>query len=81
MQRTLRVNTIAKINVHHLKFRPIIDQMDAKVIANCLKPLAKNEFTISDTLNFLDLIKKSTNSDEDVSYNVETYERRPLEVF
>ena len=56
---------------------------DTKVIPNCLKPLAENEFTISDTLNFPDLIKKSTNSDEseDVLYNVETYERRPLEVF
>ena len=52
-------------------------------MSNCLKPLAENEFTISDTLNFPDLIKKSTNSDEseDVLYNVETYERRPLEVF
>ena len=40
------------------------------VIAKYLKPLAKTEFTISDTLAFPDLIKNLTNSDEyeDVSY-------------
>ena len=33
----------------------------------------KNEFTISDTLTFPDLIKKSTNSDEyeDISHDIE----------
>ena len=40
-----------------------------------LKPLVKNEFTISDTLTFPDLIKNASNSNkyEDVSYDVESF--------
>ena len=39
-----------------------------------MKPLVKNEFTISDTLAFPELLKNIENSDdyEDVSYDVES---------
>ena len=41
-----------------------------KVVAQFLKSLARNEFTISDTLAFLELLKNIENSDdyEDVFY-------------
>ena len=63
-----------------MKFRPIIDQTGtyiydaSKVVAAFLKPLARNEFTISDTLAFPELLKNIENSDdyEDVSYDVES---------
>ena len=46
-----------------------------KVVAEFLIPLARNEFTISDTLPFPNLLKNIENSDdyENVSYNVESY--------
>ena len=63
-----------------MKLRPIIDQTgtyiydESKVVAQFLKPLARNEFTISDTLAFPELLKNIENSDdyEDVSYDVES---------
>ena len=36
----------------------------SKVIAKCLKRLAKNDFTLSDTLTFPDLVKNASNSNE-----------------
>ena len=80
--KPVRFFTTAKvkknITVDDLKRRPVIDQTNAyiytasKVVAKYLKPLAKNEFTISDTLSFLSLLKSTENSDdyEDVSYDV-----------
>ena len=46
----------------------------SKVIANYLKPLAKNDFIINDTLSFPDMLKKADNSEdyEDGSYDVES---------
>ena len=78
--KTLKFDTIEDINVKDLKLRPIIDQTRAyiydasKVVAQFLKPLARNEFTISDTLAFPELLKNIENSDdyEDVSYDVES---------
>ena len=63
-----------------MKLRPIIDQTGtyiydaSKVVAEFLKPLARNESTISDTLAFPELLKNIENSDdyEDVSYDVES---------
>ena len=63
-----------------MKLRPIIDQTgtyiydESKVVAQFLKPLARNEFTISDTLAFPELLKNIENSDDykDVSYDVES---------
>ena len=63
--------TTEEINVDHLKLQYI---NSSKVIAKCLNPLPRNEFTISDTLTFPHLIKNSTNPDEyeDVSYGIES---------
>ena len=53
--KTHKFKSLEEINVDQLKLRPIIDQTGtsiynaSKVIAKYLKPLAKNEFTISDT--------------------------------
>ena len=78
--KTHKFDTIEDINVKDLNLRPIIDQTgtyiyDAlKVVAQFLKPLARNEFTISDTLAFPELLKNIENSDdhEYVSYDVES---------
>ena len=59
---------------------PIIDQTgtyiydESKVVAQFLQTLARNEFTISDTLAFPELLKNIENSDDykDVSYDVES---------
>ena len=75
-----KFDTIEYLNVKDLKLRPIIDQTgtyiydESKVVAQFLKPLARNEFTISDTLAFPELLKNIENSDdyEDVSYDVES---------
>ena len=77
--KTHKFKSLEEINVGQLKLRPIIDQTGtyiysaSKVIAKYLKRLAKNEFTISDTLTFPDLVKNASNSIEyeDVSYDVE----------
>ena len=63
-----------------MKLRPIIGQTGtyiydaSKVVAQLLKPLARNEFTINDTLAFPELLKNTKKSDdyEDVSYDVES---------
>ena len=63
-----------------MKLRPIIDLTgtypynNSKVIANYLRPLSKNQYTISDTLKFPDLLKSTdTNANyEDVSYDAES---------
>ena len=78
--KTHKFKSLEEINVDQLKLRPIIDQTGtyiynaSKVIAKYLKPLAKNEYTISDTLTFPDLVKNVSNSNEyeDVSYKVES---------
>ena len=78
--KTHKSDTIEDINVKDLKIRPIIDQTGtyiydaSKVVAQFLKPLARNEFTISDTLAFPELLKNIENSDDydDVSYDVES---------
>ena len=77
--KTHKVDTIEDINVKDLKLRPIIDQTGtyiydaSKVVAQFLKPLAKNNFTISDTLAFPQLLKIIEDNDdyEDVSYDFE----------
>ena len=77
--KTHKFDTIEGINVKNLKLRPIIDQTGtyindaSKVAVQFLKLLARNEFTISDTLTFPELLKNIENSDdyEDVSYDVE----------
>ena len=78
--KTHKFDTIEDINVKDLNLRPIIVQTGTyiynalKVVAQFLKPLARNEFTISDTLAFPELLKNIENSDdhEYVSYDVES---------
>ena len=75
-----KFNNSQDINVKYLKLRPIIDKTGtyiydaSKIVAEFLKPLARNEFTVSDTLAFPELLKNIENSDdyEDVSYDVES---------
>ena len=75
-----KVTSLNEITVENLKLRPIKDvtgiytNVTSKVIPNYLRPLSKNEYTISDTLKFLDLLKSAgTNANhEDVSYDVES---------
>ena len=60
--------------------RPIIDQSGtyiykaSKVVAKYLGPLAKNDYTIRDTLSFPDLFKSALSGDnyEDVLYDIES---------
>ena len=56
-------NNLDEVTVEKLKFRPMVDQTGtatydaAKVIGECLKPLALNENKINDCLKFPDMIK------------------------
>ena len=62
--KTHKFNKIEDINIQDLKLTPIIGQTGtyiynaSKVIVNYLKPLAKNDFIMSDTLSFPDMLKK-----------------------
>ena len=75
-----KFESISDNTLEQLKLRPIIDQTGTyiykalKVVAKYLGPLAKNEYTIRDTLSFLDLLKNVPYDDnyEDVSYDVES---------
>ena len=77
--KTHKFTSLNNITVENLKLRPIIDLTGtytcstSKVIANYLRPLSKNQYTISDTLKFPDLLKREDINDnyEDVSYDVE----------
>ena len=77
--KTHKFENFGYINIKELKLRPIIDQTGTcyyktgKVIAQCLKPLTKNEFVINNTQDFpsmLNIVELS--EDEDVSYDVES---------
>ena len=76
--KTFKFTSLNDITVEKLKLRPIIDLTGtftyntSKVIANYLRPFSKNQYTISETLKFADLLK-SADTDanyEDVSYDV-----------
>ena len=77
---THKFKSIEDISLESLKLCPIIDQTGtyiynaSKVVAKYLSPLSKNEFSISDTLSFPELLKNSSNDEsyEDVSYDVES---------
>ena len=79
--KTHKFEDLNDITVENLKFRPIIDQTGtftynaAKVIGDYLRPLCKNQYNISDTQEFLKLIKElpPLNDDEQyVSYDVDS---------
>ena len=67
-----------KIFLESLKLRPAIDQRGSyiynasNVIANYLTPFSENEFSITDTLSFPELLKNSSNDEPsgDVSSDV-----------
>ena len=61
--KTGKFESISDITLEKLKLRPIIDQTDtdiykaSKVVAKHLGLLAKNDYTIRDTLSFQDYLK------------------------
>ena len=77
--KTNKFESISDITLEQLKLRPIIDQTGtyiykaSEVVAKYLGPLAKNEYTIRDTLSFPDLLKSLPSDDnyQDVSYDLE----------
>ena len=86
--KTHKFECISDITLEQLKLRPIIDETGtyiykaSKVVAKYIGSLAKNEYTIRDTLSFPDLLKSvpSDDSYEDVSYNVESlFTSRPVQ--
>ena len=76
--KTHEFKSVSDITLEQLKLRPIIDQTGtyiykaSKVVAKYLGPLAKNDYSIRDTLSFPDLLKSASSDDnyEDVSYDV-----------
>ena len=62
---THKLSSLIYITVENLKLHPIIDSTEtytcsaSKVIANYLRPLSKNQYTVSDNLEILGLTKKS----------------------
>ena len=80
--KTHNFNSIDEITAENVKFRPMNSHMgtythhDAEVIANYLKPLCQNEFTIDDTQSFPSMLKQQTPfslDEEYVWYNVESH--------
>ena len=78
--KTHKFTDINQININDLKFRPIIDQTGthlyncSKMIAQYLQPLAINEYTISDTLSFSEILREHLldSNEEHVSYDVDS---------
>ena len=78
--KTHKFTDIKQININDLKFRPIIDQTGthlyncSKMIAQYLQPLAINEYTISDTLSFSEILREHLldSNEEHVSYDVDS---------
>ena len=75
--KTHKFESIEDNSLDSLKLRPIVDQTGtyiynaSKAVVKYLPPLIKNEFSITDTLSFPDLLKNSRNDEsyEDVSYD------------
>ena len=78
--KTHKLEPISDITLEQLKLRPVIDHTGtyiykaSKVVAKYLGPLAKNDYSIRDTLSFPDLHKSAPYDDnyEDVSSDVES---------
>ena len=77
--KTREFTDIKQININNLKLRSITDQIGthlyncSKIIAQYLQPLAINEYTISDTLYFPDILRENwlDGNEEYVSYDVD----------
>jgi len=79
--KTHKFSNVNEISKDALTFRPIIDQTGtcthktAQIIGEYLRPLSKNEFTITDTQQFPEMIKALpllSPNEEYVSYDVES---------
>ena len=78
--KTHKLKSIEGIYLKSLKLRPVIDQTGtyiynvSKVVAKYLSHLSKNEFSITDTLIFPELLKSSSNDEcyDDVSCDIES---------
>ena len=74
-----RLTSLNDITVRNSKLLPIMDltgtyTYTSKFIVNVLRPPSKNQYTISDTLKFPDLLKSANINVnyEDLSYDVES---------
>ena len=62
--KTHKFTDIKQMNINDVKLRPVINQTGthlyncSKIIAQYLQPLAINEYTISDTLSFPNILKR-----------------------
>ena len=78
--KTHRFTEIKQININYMKLRPIIDQTGThlydclKAIAEYLQQLGINEYTISYTLFFPDILRENSldSNEEYVSYDVDS---------
>ena len=78
--KTHKFTDTKQININNLKLHPIIDQTGthlydcSKVISQYLQPLAINEYTISDSLSFPDILRENLldSNEEYVSYDVDS---------
>ena len=78
--KTHKFQSFDDITLEELKLRPIVDQTGththkaAKVVSKYLKPLAKNDFVIKNSLTFPEFVRQKPLGDdeEDVSYDVES---------
>ena len=78
--KTHKFTGTKQININNLKLHPIIDQTGthlydcSKVISQYLQPLAINEYTISDSLSFPDILQENLldSNEEYVSYDVDS---------
>ena len=76
--KTHKFTDTKQININNLKLHPIIDltgiHLCSKINAQYLQPLAINEYTISDTLSFPDILRENPldSNEEYVSYDVDS---------
>ena len=77
--KTHKFTATNQLNTNNLKLCPIIDQTGthlydySKIIAQYLQPLAINEYTVSDSLSFSDILWENPldSNEEYVSYDVD----------
>ena len=79
--KTHKANSINDMKIENLKLRPIIDQVNTchynavQVLAEYLKPLAENNFTLKNTQLFPQILNNMPSlmpDEEDVSYDVKS---------